>query len=143
MGHAQLCPTLCNPWTVACQASLSMEFTRQEYWSGLPFPSPNSSVGKKICLQCRKPRFDSWVRKIHWRREWQPTPVFLPAEFHGQRSLTGYSLWGCKELDTTERLTYTHQLEVIRSLFVILTDVINDMNLECIQTRLNSLARLL
>ena len=37
---AQSCPTLCNPWTVACQAPLSMEFSRQEYWSGLPLPSP-------------------------------------------------------------------------------------------------------
>ena len=36
----QLCPTLCNPWTVACQTPLSMEFSRQEYWSGLPFPPP-------------------------------------------------------------------------------------------------------
>ena len=40
-----------------------------------------------------------------WRREWQPTPVFLPGEFHGQRSLMGYSPWGCKESDMTERLT--------------------------------------
>ena len=38
--------------------------------------------------------FDPWVRKIPWRREWQPTPVFLPGEFHGQRSLMGYSPWG-------------------------------------------------
>ena len=36
----QLCPTLCNPWTVAHQAPLFLEFSRQEYWSGLPFPSP-------------------------------------------------------------------------------------------------------
>ena len=35
-----------------------------------------------------------WVRKIPWRRAWQPTPVFLPGEPHGQRSLTGYSPWG-------------------------------------------------
>ena len=47
----------------------------------------------------------SWVRKIPWRREWLPTPVFLPGEFHGQRSLAGYSPWGCKELDMNERLT--------------------------------------
>ena len=40
-----------------------------------------------------------------WRRKWQPTPVFSPGEFHGQRSLTGYSSWGCKESDTTERLS--------------------------------------
>ena len=37
---AKLCPTLCDPWTIACQAPLSMRFPRQEYWSGLPFPSP-------------------------------------------------------------------------------------------------------
>ena len=37
---AQSCPTLCNPWTVAHQAPLSMEFSSQEYWSGLPLPSP-------------------------------------------------------------------------------------------------------
>ena len=36
------------------------------------------------------------------RRKWQPTPVFLPGEFHAQRSLVGYSPWGCKEEDTTE-----------------------------------------
>ena len=38
---------------------------------------------------------------ISWRRKWQPTPVFLPGESHGQRSLEGYSPWGHKELDTT------------------------------------------
>ena len=43
--------------------------------------------------------------KDAWRWEWQPTPVFLPGEFHGQRSLTGYSPWGHKESDTTEQLT--------------------------------------
>ena len=59
----------------------------------------------RICLQCRGPGFDPWVGKILWRREWQSTPVFLPGEFHGQRSLAGCSPWGCKELDTTEQLT--------------------------------------
>ena len=44
-----------------------------------------------------------------WRSEWQSTPVFLPGEHHGQRSLGGYSTWGCKKLDTTEQLTHTHQ----------------------------------
>ena len=47
-------------------------------------------------LQCRRLRFDSWVGKIPWRRKWQPTPVFLAGEFHGQRSLAGYSPWGRK-----------------------------------------------
>ena len=46
-----------------------------------------------------------WVRKISSRRAWQPTPVFLPGGFHGQRSLVDYSPLGRKELDKTERLT--------------------------------------
>ena len=48
---------------------------------------------------------DPWMGKIPWRREWFPTPVFLPAEVHGQRGLAGYSPWGHKELDVSERLT--------------------------------------
>jgi len=39
---------------------------------------------------CRRYESDPWVRKIPWRRAWQPTPVFLPGESHGQRSLMGY-----------------------------------------------------
>ena len=54
--------------------------------------------------------FDPWVGKIPWRRECLPTPVFLPGEFHGQRSLAGYSLRGGKESDTTEQLTHTHTM---------------------------------
>ena len=42
-----------------------------------------------------------WVRYVLWRRKWLCTPVFLPGELHGQRSLAGYSVWGHKELDTT------------------------------------------
>ena len=53
---------------------------------------------------------ETWVQslgqKIPWRRKWQPTPVFLPGESHGQRSLVGYSPQGRKESDTTERLHY-------------------------------------
>ena len=44
--------------------------------------------------------------RFPWRREWQPTPVFLPGEFHGQRSLVSYSPWGCIELDTTKLSTH-------------------------------------
>ena len=50
--------------------------------------------GKTICLQCRRPGFNPWVRNILWRREQLPTPVFSSGEFHGQRSLMGYSPWG-------------------------------------------------
>ena len=68
------------------------------------------SDGKESKCQCRRCRFDPWVGKIPWRRERQPTPVFLPGESHEQRSLVGYSSWGHKELDTTEQLsTHTHK----------------------------------
>ena len=59
----------------------------------------------KICLQCRRPGFYPWVRKISWRRAWLPNPVFLPGGFYGQRNLAGYSPWGHKESDTTEQLS--------------------------------------
>ena len=80
---------------------------------GLCLPSrwvcPGGSDGKRICLQCWSPGFDPLAR------ERLPTPVFLPGEFHGQRSLAGYSPWGYKELDTTERLTLvpSFQLRVL------------------------------
>ena len=54
--------------------------------------------GKESICQCRSDGFDPWVGKIPWRREWQPTPVFLPGESHGQRNLVGYSPWGCKRV---------------------------------------------
>ena len=58
------------------------------------------------CLQCVRPRFNPWVGKISWRRKWQPTPVFLPGISLGQRNLVGYSPWGHKESDMTERLHF-------------------------------------
>ena len=51
--------------------------------------------------------FDSWVGMIPWRRKWQPTPVFLPGDSHGQRRWVGYSPWGRKELDMSEHSTHT------------------------------------
>ena len=162
-----------TPWTVARHVPLSMGFPRQEYWSGLPFPSagdlPNpriepeslalagrfftirealkchwptpyqeevfpfqgahlpynlqGRIGQKShpkanhtvilfikaeakCDQCLAAQTvknlpamqETWVQslvgKIPCRRNWLPTPVFLPREFHGQRSLAGYSPWG-------------------------------------------------
>ena len=52
--------------------------------------------GKESSCQCRRPRFDLWVRKIPWRRKWQHIPVFLPGEFHGQRSLADPSPQVCR-----------------------------------------------
>ena len=68
----------------------------------------NAKKKKRICPQCRRPRFNSWVGKIPWRREWPLTPVSLLGESHGQRSLAGYSPWGCKELDMTDQLSHSH-----------------------------------
>ena len=61
--------------------------------------------GKEPACQCKRHKrlgFDPWIKKIPWRRKWQPTPVFLPGKSHGQWSLAGYSPCGCKELDMTE-----------------------------------------
>ena len=55
--------------------------------------------------------FDPWVGKIPWRRAWQPTPVFLPEESHGERTLAGSNPWGCKELDMTESAQHAHKLQ--------------------------------
>ena len=54
--------------------------------------------------QSRRPGFNPWVQKIPWRRECLPSPIILPGEFHGQRSLTGYSPWDRRELEITEQL---------------------------------------
>ena len=53
--------------------------------------------------------------RFPWKRKWRPTPVFVPGESHGQRSLVGYNLWGCKESDMTDRLS-THVYEVMNIL---------------------------
>ena len=55
-------------------------------------------------------RLDHWVRKIPWRRKWQPTPVLLPGKPHGQGSLAGYSQGVTEELDTTEQLNNNRRL---------------------------------
>ena len=69
--------------------------------------------GERICLQCRRPGFDSWVRKIPWRRTWQPTPVFLLGKFHGQRSLAGCSPWGHKSRTRlSDQTSTTHTSEL-------------------------------
>ena len=134
----QSCPTLATPWTTAYQAPPSMGFSRQKYWSGVPLPSPHSSIltrkKKHIYIYTHthtgflgvsevkilpamqvtwKCGLNPWVGKICWRRKWQPTLVFLPRKSHGEKNLGGCSPWGCKELDITEGLSiYTHTMHV-------------------------------
>ena len=71
---------------------------------------PGGTSGKEPTYQCKRRKrhgFDPWVMKVPWKRAWQLTPVFLPGESHGQRSLVGYNPCGRKESDTTESLTHT------------------------------------
>ena len=66
-------------------------------------------VVKESAYQCRRYKrsgFHPWVGKIPWIRKWQPAPVFLPGESHGQRNLAGYSPWDGKESGKTEQLTH-------------------------------------
>ena len=82
----------------------------------LPLPTDRPrglAQQERISLQCRRCRFDPCLGKIPWRRAWQPTPVFLPRESHGERSLADYSPVGHKELDATKHTgienAYTHR----------------------------------
>ena len=74
------------------------------------FTVPGGSEVKASAWNAGRPGFAPWVGKIPWRRKWQPTPVPLPGESHGGRSLVGYRLWDRKESDTTERLHFTSLL---------------------------------
>ena len=80
-------------WTIVCRSRV--------------FPSRCLVLAQTVknLPAMQETRFDPWVGKILWRRAWLPSPVLLPRESHGQRSLTGYSPWGHKEADTTEQLT--------------------------------------
>ena len=137
-----------TPWTAAYQASPSMGFSRLEYWSGVPLPSPDDNPGPHLsllthcrclspcCVLLRKPpgfhrlpwwpvvkntpamrrcRFSPWAGKSPCRRKWQPTPVFLPGKFHGQKSLVAYSPWGHKrirqDLVTKQQLDFTFSFQ--------------------------------
>ena len=88
-----------NPWR-ARLAPTWKSGTSPKCW---PLPETHRWFSsKESACQCRRCRFNPWIGKIPWRRKWQPTAVFLPQEFQGQRSLVDYSPWGRKELDTTE-----------------------------------------
>ena len=65
---------------------------------------PGASDGKESAYSAGRPGFDPLSRKIPWRREWIPTPVFLPGESHGKGKLVGYNPWGWKDSDMTEWL---------------------------------------
>ena len=114
-----LCNTILNPWrtkskstTFQCaskslnKSSISISLLNKltVYRNALPLPHRHSSLGfldgsmVNNSLQCRKLGLDLWVRKILWRRAWQPTPVFLPGKSHGQGKLVGCSPYSRKRV---------------------------------------------
>ena len=73
------------------------------------FPSAlRSEESTSQCSRYNRHQFDPWVRKIPWRRAWQPTPVFLPGESHGWGILVNYSPWGFMESDMSEATQHAH-----------------------------------
>ena len=79
--------------------SKNILFIRASFCGGEGLPWRPCS--KESSCQCKRYGFDPWVRKIPWRKKWQPTLIFLPGKFHRRRSLAGYSPWGDKESDMT------------------------------------------
>ena len=90
--------------SVCVHLSLSYKDTSQ-FGLGSKYRASQMLSGKESTCQCRLHRFDPWDGKILWRKKWQPIPVSLSGEVHGQRSPVGYSPWGLKKSDTTEGLT--------------------------------------
>ena len=82
---------------------------------------PRRLSGQESTCQCRRCGFYPRVRKIPWRRKWQPTPVFSPRKSHGQSSLAGHRPWGHKESDTTECLSAHAKQKAHLSLSVMIS----------------------
>ena len=91
------------PVTVEKNITIIVHLINEE--QGFPVGSVVKNLPGLQIAECRRPSVRLWVRKVPRRREWQPTPVFLPGEFHGQSRLACYSPWGCKESDMAEWLT--------------------------------------
>ena len=98
--HGETCGESSQAEHPGCFPGLGLEYG--EWCARVDFSLCLSSGGfwwlsdKESACQCRGLWFDPWVGKILWRRKWQPTPVYLPGESYGQRSLVRYSPWGYK-----------------------------------------------
>ena len=83
------------------------------------YDNTRASLVAHTVKQCRRLGFDSWLRKIPWRRQWQPTPVFLLGKSHGQRSLAGYTVHRVTKSDWSTEYTCTHMIIVIITVILI------------------------
>ena len=125
-----LCPTPVIPWTVACQAPLSMGFSRQEYWSGLPFPSPGESSRPMNWTQVSRFAgrcFTNWAMRCFYllsfpERSWLWFPLLPPLVVHGMK-LTGFSV-SCLSLSRCIFFSNSHTWFFILNLvlFIFLTN---------------------
>ena len=103
-----------HPWDQpACPDSVSSRRSHQGFSASplLPLGTggfPGGSDGKESACNTGDLGSIPGKGRFPWRKAWQPTPVFLTGEAHGQRSLSGYSPWGCKASDTTEGPTHSH-----------------------------------
>ena len=99
---------------------------------------------ERICLHCRRLGFNPWVGKIPWRRTWLSTPVFLPGESHGQRSLAGYSPWGCRvRYDWATDMHAYSAFWTLRGvvpliLFYLVCPLVSFIFLRCLETSCNT-----
>ena len=75
-------------------------------WDAIAFSANNTLLISKFYIEL----IYFLLGMFYWSRQWQPTPVLLPGKSHGRRSLVGYSPWGCRELDMTERLHFDFSL---------------------------------
>ena len=100
LHESSLCPQRKPPMT-ACERHYMLLVTIERN-AIMELRLPWWLRGKRTCRQGRTYGFHPWAGTICWRRKWQSNPVFLPGESHGQRSLVGYTPWGCRESDTTQ-----------------------------------------
>ena len=113
----QLCPALCNNMDCSPPGSSVLGILQARILEWVAMPSSRGSSQSRdrtgvCCISCIGRRhercgFDPQIGKMPWRRAWQSTPVFLPAESHGQRNLVGYSPQGHKDSGTTEATQHT------------------------------------
>ena len=90
--------------------------------------------GKEPTCQCRRHKrcgFHPWVWKILWRREWLPTPIFLPGKSHRQRSLVGYSPWGCRDRHDWNDLACMHIYIIYMVIYCIISLIFSYFSLYC------------